>query len=58
VHICACWDEGKHLHQYRRAEAGDTAGRLTDMLVRDKERVFVDVDMQPAVKWPDEIQKQ
>jgi hypothetical protein len=56
VHICACSDEGKHLHQLPAADAEATAGRLADMLDRDRYRVFIDVDMEPAVPWRDEIQ--
>jgi hypothetical protein len=42
---------------YRREEAGDIVGRLKDRLVRDKERVFVDLDMIAGIDWPREIEK-
>lgn len=43
---------------YRREEAGDVVGRLTDWLVRDKERVFLDLNMDPGLDFRDEIQRE
>jgi hypothetical protein len=42
---------------YRREEAGDVVGRLSDRLRGEKERVFVDVDMIAGIDWPTEIEK-